>query len=76
MYFYHRQTESEATCTGSSDISEVTSGGKGEIENVQNDRPSDSPLPTDATFKTSLHFLYLWSIGLKGFLSDLEKVVH
>ncbi len=35
-----------------------------------------SPLPTDAILKMSLHFLHLWSIGQKGFLSDFEKMVY
>ena len=32
-----------------------------------------SPLPTDAALKISLHFLHLWSVEQKGFLSDFKK---
>ncbi len=35
-----------------------------------------SPPPTDATLKISLHFLHLWSVGQKSFLSDFEKMVY
>ncbi len=43
-----------------SDILKVASVGRGEI----------------ATFKMSLHFLDLWSIGQKAFLSDFEQMVY
>ncbi len=31
---------------------------------------------TDATLKILLHFLHLWSIGQKSFLTDFEKMVY
>ncbi len=31
---------------------------------------------SNATFKTSLQFLHLWSIGQKGFVSYFEKLVY
>ncbi len=39
-------------------------------------KPSFPPLPTDAILKMSLHFLHLWSIGQKSFLSDFGKIVY
>ena len=30
--------------------------------------------PNDDTFKMLLHFLHLWTIGQKGFLSDIKKM--
>ncbi len=47
-----------------------------ECEKWQAFRFAISPLPTDATFKMSLHFFHLWSVGQKGFLSDFEKMVY
>ena len=30
----------------------------------------------DATYKMSLHFLHLWTIEQKGFLSEFEKMLY
>ena len=59
-------------------VSEVTSSGRAEIENVKKDRFSFaiSPPPAHAVFKILLNFSNLWSIGQKSLLSDFEKMIY
>ena len=61
-------------CKKCSDISEVTSSGTAEIENVKNDRPSDLQcLLCQQMLLLKCHCIFY--IGQKGFLSDFERVV-
>ena len=66
-------------CKKCGDISELTSGGRAEIENVKNDRPSDLQLYLHQQIlllKCHCTFYIYETLDEKAFLSDFEKMVY